>query len=127
MRANVRANVRGTVRGAERGTERRTIAWLAAAGLAAASMGCTWVSLTDEGEAVRSAPAAESCERLGRTTTKVANRVLFFGRSEDKVADELETLARNEAARMGGNTVVAESEIDDEGRRTFGVYRCGPR
>lgn len=91
----------------------------------AVGAGCTWVSLSDEGGTVAVAQAGGACERLGRTTTKVADRITFFDRSEEKVADELETLARNEAARMGGDTVVPESEIED-GRRTYGVYRCSP-
>jgi hypothetical protein len=42
-----------------------------------------------------------------------------------KVAGELEALARNEAALMGGDTVVAELPVKD-GRQVFGVYRCQP-
>jgi hypothetical protein len=37
----------------------------------------------------------------------------------------LVALARNEAALMGGDTVVAESPVKD-GRQLFGVYRCRP-
>jgi hypothetical protein len=40
------------------------------------------------------------------------------------VAEELATLARNEGALLGGDTVAAESPVA-EGRQTFGVYQCG--
>jgi hypothetical protein len=64
------------------------------------------------------------CERLGRTSTKVLARVLFVPRSAARVERELARLARNEAAAMGGDTVVPETPVED-GRRSFGVYRCG--
>ena len=90
------------------------------------ALGCTWVPVAPEGEAVRVAAASEvaGCERRGKTTSKVASRVSLFDRNEEKVAEELATLARNEAGGMGGDTVVAESPIED-GRQTFGVYSCG--
>ncbi|MBL4573298.1 MAG: DUF4156 domain-containing protein, partial [Gammaproteobacteria bacterium] len=41
----------------------------------------------------------------------------------ERLQEELLTLARNEAGRMGGNTVVPESLIDG-GEQDFGVYNC---
>jgi hypothetical protein len=88
---------------------------------------CTWVKSTPEGAKVRVAQASEieKCERKGEVTASLKNRVGGFERKPGKVAGELETLARNEAATMGGDTVVAESLVKD-GRQTFGVYRCQP-
>jgi hypothetical protein len=63
------------------------------------------------------------CEKLGKTAATTADRVVFFARSKRKVNEELETLARNEAARMGGDAVVA-TDSEKEGRRSFDVYRC---
>jgi hypothetical protein len=45
-------------------------------------------------------------------------------RKQTKVATELETLARNYAVGMGGNTIVAEDVMTDDGQQTFIVYNC---
>ena len=93
--------------------------------LALATFGCAWVSLSPEGESVRVAEAAHgSCERRGKTTSTVADKVVFVRRSESKVSEELTRLARNEAAEMGADTVVPESAVED-GRQVFGIYQCG--
>jgi hypothetical protein len=47
----------------------------------------------------------------------------ILARGDSKVRGELITLARNEAATMGGDSIVAESPAV-QGRQTFGVYRC---
>ena len=88
---------------------------------------CTWVKTTPEGEKVRVAQASEvgNCAAKGQVTTSLKSRVGGFERKPGKVAGELEALARNEAATMGGDTVVAQS-LANEGRQTFGVYRCQP-
>lgn len=94
-------------------------------GVTSAFLGCTWVSLTYEAREVRVLHAADvaECEKLGKTAATTADRVVFFARSKRKVNEELETLARNEAARMGGDAVVA-TDSEKEGRRSFDVYRC---
>lgn len=86
---------------------------------------CTWVKVTAKGESVRlvqSVKTVESCKKLGRVNTKVADQIIFY-RDADKVAGELVDLARNEAGLMGGDTIVPASEISD-GRRSFDVYQC---
>ena len=77
----------------------------AVAGLAA----CQWVPLTPEGERVRVANAAEvaGCKDLGTVTGKSAITVGPLARNEARVAKEVEALARNEAATMGANAIVA--------------------
>ncbi len=88
---------------------------------------CTWVKATSEGESVKVLTAAQAqnqnCERLGQTNTQTMNRILFFERSIPKKTEELQKLAKNEAANMGGNAVVAEGEMQN-GRQTFGIYKC---
>jgi Domain of unknown function (DUF4156) len=86
---------------------------------------CTWVSLTDEGARVqlRTLEQARACERKSRVTVSVKDKIGGIARNEDKVRGELETLARNEAARVGGNAVAAESEPTD-GRQVFLIYHC---
>lgn len=86
---------------------------------------CTWVKTTPEGDSVRvaSADAVSGCERKGKVTVSVKNRVSGIERKPTKVATELAALARNEGALLGGDTVVAETAVAD-GRQVFGVYRC---
>lgn len=86
---------------------------------------CSWVPLSPLGEQVfvMNAEQAENCERVGQTTSKVLNKVGFLKRTESQKAEELQTLARNEAANMGGNAIVPASEVTD-GRQRFFVYRC---
>ena len=105
-------------------TSHKVIALLASAAFLQA---CTWVKPTPEGQKVRVAQASEIgawCERKGEVASILKSRIAGVERSPTKVAGELETLARNEAALMGGDTVVAESTIKD-GRQLYGVYRCG--
>ena len=88
---------------------------------------CTWVRVTSQGESVRlvqSAKAVEPCKKIGKVNTKVVSEVVF-NRDAEKVAGELADLARNEAATLGGDTIVPTSEIID-GRRGFDVYQCFP-
>ncbi len=88
--------------------------------------GCAWVSLNPGGERVRVLQPEEVtvCQKLGRTTASTNTTVLgFIGRSYPTVAEEVQYLARNEAANMGGDSVAPEGGIEN-GRQTFGVYRC---
>ncbi|MFT6955493.1 MAG: hypothetical protein ACJAYC_000489 [Halieaceae bacterium] len=88
--------------------------------------GCTWVELTEEGEAVSLAfSVPDACTRLGSTTSATKADLASIDRSDKKVSSELVTLARNAAVRMGGDTVTAESEISERGVQTFGIFRCG--
>lgn len=87
--------------------------------------GCTWVPITEEGAQVqvRAADQVQDCEPKGRVTAVVKHKIGGIVRSEEKVREELRTMARNEAARMGSNALVAETEPTD-GRQVFLIYRC---
>ncbi len=89
---------------------------------------CTWVQLTPEGEKVRILNANEvsKCEYLGQTTSSTAASVAGINRHPNAVRDELESLARNSAINLDGDTIVADGEIS-EGKLNFKVYRCVPR
>src|SRR5262249_13413355 len=82
----------------------------AIAGAALLVGGCTWVKVTPPGASVRVGTAAEvtSCKRIGATHAKTSARAGIFSRSGEKIDREVETLARNEAAEMGGNTIVPQ-------------------
>ncbi len=84
---------------------------------------CTWVKLTPEGArvAVLSAGQVEHCEHIGTTTVEVLDRAILE-RGSEKVATELETLARNGAADHA-NVIVASSQVEN-GVQTFALYQC---
>ncbi|HEY3488431.1 MAG TPA: DUF4156 domain-containing protein [Gammaproteobacteria bacterium] len=86
---------------------------------------CTWIKLTPEGEQARVLSAADvtNCKKLGATTVSMATKVGIVPLNQKKVAEELKLLARNSAAEMQGDSVVAVGE-PKEGQQTFDVYRC---
>ncbi len=94
----------------------------------ALALACTWVKLTPAGGAVRVAKENEvaGCETKGRTHAQTTDRVLLFARGDPTIQNELESLARNEAALMGGDAIVPASAIE-RGRQTFDVYVCAAR
>lgn len=95
--------------------------------LLAGSTGCAWVRLDEGGENVRVVTAADvaSCEAIGKTHSKTSQRAWIFARNPRKIDEEVEFLARNEAANMGGNTIVPQAPTTKDGRRSYDVYRCG--
>ncbi len=88
--------------------------------------GCTWVKPTVLGEDVSLVEqgAVEKCEKLGTTTSYVKHTLGPIDRNKEKVREELVTLAKNRAAEMGGNTIVAEGQ-PEMGNMSFKVYWCG--
>jgi len=86
---------------------------------------CAGLSLTPEGEKVRILDPSEvgSCRELGKTNTSVTDTVVGVERPEDTIAKELRIIARNGAARMGGDTIVPLTVIE-QGQQTFVVYKC---
>ncbi len=85
---------------------------------------CSSLKLTEGGEKVRVLDPSEisTCKNMGRTNTSVTARVVIE-RPADTVAKELRTVARNSAARMGGDTIVPLTVIEN-GQQTFVVYKC---
>lgn len=90
--------------------------------------GCTWVKDEAGAEAVqlRTAEQVRTCERLGQTTVSVRDRVAGVQRKPGKVEEELETLARNSAIELGGNTIVVDGPVRD-GQRRYSVWQCAVR
>jgi hypothetical protein len=103
----------------------RTFARLIVLAILVSMCACTWVPLTDEGARVRILKASEvaGCEKLAETTSRTSDRVVIFARSDRKVREELDSLARNEAADLGGDAI-APIGTPKNGRQSFGVYRC---
>ena len=88
--------------------------------------GCTWVEPTKEGGEVLLVKSynVRSCQHLGSTKATVKHEIGPVTRSEDKVREELVTLAKNHAADMGGDSIVAAGPAIDCSM-TFEVYKCG--
>ena len=87
--------------------------------------GCAMVKLTSGGEKIRVLNPGEvaSCRDLGKTSTSVTATALGVPRPPETIAKELETIARNSASNMNGDTIVPLTVIKD-GQQTFVVYKC---
>jgi hypothetical protein len=87
---------------------------------------CTWVKPTISAENVRVAYDGNvgGCRAAGDISVSVADKIAFYHRSDLKVRDELETLARNQAAEIPADTIKPASEPKD-GAQNFSAYICG--
>ena len=88
---------------------------------------CTWgINLDDAGKQVRTAWNSDvsQCRDLGKVTVSVMDHVGPVDRNDIKVRDELEVMARNEAAKMNADTIKPLGEPTD-GSQAWGVYQCG--
>ena len=86
----------------------------------------SWVQLTPEGaevDLVGDASRVTSCARVGRANVQTLGKIIVVERGGQRLQDELLTLARNEAADLGGDTVVPESLMAN-GAQVFGVFKC---
>ena len=101
---------------------------LALIAIAAVTSSCTWVKVSEQASNVAVANAANvrGCKQMSEISVSVPNKVGFIQRDADKVATELATMARNEAATDGGDTVVPSSGIEN-GRQHFNVYKCSKK
>ncbi len=86
---------------------------------------CAWVKPSTDSQQVAlvKPELVASCQRLGETSAKTLAKIVVINRSDRKLAHELVTLAKNQAAVMQGDAIVAETPIV-AGEQTFGVYRC---
>jgi hypothetical protein len=89
--------------------------------------GCSWgIHLDDSAKNVRTAWSGDvsSCHNLGRVTVSVMDHVGPVDRNTITVRDELEVMARNEAASMHADTIKPLAEPSN-GSQPWGAYRCG--
>ena len=105
--------------------KRATIICIALTILGSVLAGCQWVKLSPSGEKARvlSASQVNECKKVGLTTVSVKSSVIGVDRSEGKVTQELQNLARNAAEGLGGDTVVAASKVSN-GSQVYEVYKC---
>lgn len=87
---------------------------------------CTWVEPTKESSDVTVVKDfnVNSCIKLGTTKATVTHKVGIITRGEDTVTEELITVAKNRAAELGGDSIVAKGPVS-EGTMSFDVYKCG--
>ena len=86
---------------------------------------CSWVKKSPGAEKVRIVPIdrVADCKVLGNVVASTTGNVAIIKRNAHKVKRELETIAQNEAASSGADTIAAISAIAD-GMQTFTMYRC---
>lgn len=93
--------------------------------LAAILASCSFVTLNPQAKSVTVIPnanAVSNCKFLGNTNVSLWSKAGTF-QSTDKIESQLDILARNEAAGMGGNTVTPNSPINNN-QRAYSVYNC---
>lgn len=90
---------------------------------------CTWgITMDDAAKNVRTAWSGDvsSCRELGKVTVSVMDHVGPVDRNTITVRDELEVLARNQAAQMHADTIKPLAE-PSSGSQPWGAYQCGAR
>jgi hypothetical protein len=100
---------------------------LVLAALAATLTACTWgIKLDSGGEKVRVAWDGNvgGCRDAGKVTVSVLDHVGPVDRSGLKVSDELEIMARNQAADLGADTIRPLGQPRD-GAQSWNAYTCG--
>jgi len=86
---------------------------------------CTWIEPTKESSNVTLVKPfnVKECRKLGSTMATVTHKIGPITRDEETVREELATLAKNRAATMGGDSIVALEPVVD-GSMTFDIYKC---
>lgn len=87
---------------------------------------CSWVKPTIESNEVTLVKPfnVKTCKKLGSTVATVTHKVGIITFNDDVIMEELVTLAKNRAAKMGGDSVVAQPPVVD-GSMSFEIYKCG--
>jgi hypothetical protein len=86
---------------------------------------CTWVNENSQGKtiAIVNSNQINNCQKIGNISAEVKHKVGFIKRNEKKVLKELQVLARNEAVKLGANTIVANGE-PSEGKQSYQAFVC---
>lgn len=88
---------------------------------------CSWgITLDPAAKDVRTAWNGDvsGCHDLGKVTVSVMDHVGPVDRNNITVRDELEVLARNQAATMHADTIKPLAEPSN-GSQPWGAYQCG--
>ena len=88
---------------------------------------CTWVELTPRGEQVQilDMAAAAQCSKSGQTYVSVRIEAGGFEQKEERINEQLEFLARNEAGETGNAIVMVSESMEGMSRvREYIIYHC---
>lgn len=85
--------------------------------------GCSFVELQGGAENIIFSPKGEGCELIKEFTAEVKTSTFFIERRPEAIAEELQTLAQNEAFAHYANAIWPSSKIE-EGKQTFDILRC---
>jgi hypothetical protein len=88
---------------------------------------CSWgITMDPAAKNVRTAWNGDvsGCRELGKVTVSVMDHVGPVDRNSITVRDELEVLARNQAAEMHADTIKPLAEPSN-GSQPWGAYQCG--
>ena len=88
---------------------------------------CSWgITLDPAAKTVRTAWSGDvsSCHEVGKVTVSVMDHVGPVDRNTITVRDELEVLARNQAAELHADTIKPLAEPSN-GSQPWGAYQCG--
>jgi hypothetical protein len=105
-----------------------TLRWAPFAGAVLLSA-CTYgIVLDPGGQSVRVAwngnTGIRPCRDVGKVTVSVLSRIGPVDRNDIKVRDELEIMARNQAAQMHADTITPLGEPRD-GEQSWEAWQCG--
>lgn len=87
---------------------------------------CAWIEVSNESRKVTLVKSfhVKDCVKLGTTDASVTHKIGIIIRADEAVTDDLVKVAKNRAAEMGGDSIVAKGPAV-EGKMSFNVYRCG--
>lgn len=102
----------------------RTLPLLLPVAAALVVSACTWVPIAPEAQKVRVLRAEPAgCEKAGEIDVEVTDKVALYKRNPLRVAEELETMARNQAAGIPATDIHPLTGVTD-GKQRFAAWRC---
>jgi hypothetical protein len=94
------------------------------AALVAIVSGCTWVKIPPEAKEVAIVPAkfVADCRKIGVVSANTADTLAGIPRARRKIEEELDLLAKEQAAAINANTLVRKSM--EGGTAAYTAYYC---
>ena len=87
--------------------------------------GCSLTQMTPEAQRVQVVATPPSgCTPAGRIEVSATSGFSVVKRNPLRVKDELETLARQEAAKIAANTINPREAPSADGHQSFEAWRC---
>lgn len=86
---------------------------------------CAWVETTQKGSEVTLVKPSnvKDCVKLATTNVSVTHKIGVITRTDEAVTEDLVIVAKNRAAELGGDSIVAKGAAV-EGKMSFDVYKC---